>query len=120
MNKKMVATVAVFVWLAGALAGGQETTEVYIPIGESPGVSGVSSIIGTVSEVDYESQSLVVTANGTSRSIEMDDDTHYYLDRSDTKEPSSEGDVRDCQVGRMVEVKLAGDGMADWIKIDVE
>lgn len=118
IRRTIVTTVAMVASIAGAWAGGQETTEVYIPIGKSPGVSGVSSIVGTVTEVDYDAKSLVVTTDGSPRSIDMDDETDYYLDRSDSNEPSTKGDVRDCQVGRTVEVKFAEDGKADWIKID--
>lgn len=101
-------------------AGAQETTEVYIPIGQSPGVSGVSSVIGIVSEVDYETRTLVVQSADRTTTVSMDDETDYYLDRSDSERSNTKGNMYDCTIGRTVEVKFADDGTADWVKIDAD
>ncbi len=102
------------------VAAGQEATEVYIPIGKSPGVSGVSSVIGTVSTVDYETRTLVVKSAEKTVTVEMDAGTEYYMDRSDSERSNSAGDMYDCKIGRTIEVKIAADGTADWVKIDAD
>lgn len=109
-----------FALLNPVVTVGQQATEVYIPIGKSPGVSGVSSVIGTVRKVDYAAHTLVVRSTQKIVTVEMDTQTDYYLDRSDRRLSNSTGDMYDCKVGRTIEVKLADDGTADWVKIDAD
>ena len=121
MNRSaLLSLVFAFALLRPCVAAGQETTEVYIPIGKSPGVSGVSSVIGTVSKVDYETRTLVVESAETTVTVNMDAETDYYLDRSDSQGPNSKGEMYDCKIGRTIEVKLTDDGTADWVKIDAD
>ena len=121
MNRSaMLSLLAALALLGPLAAAGQETTEVYIPIGRSPGVSGVSSVIGTVQAVDYEARTLVVKSAERTVTVAMDADTDYYLDRSDSEAPNSKGEMHDCKIGRTIEVKFAEDGAADWVKIDAD
>ena len=96
---------------------GQQTTEVYIPIGKSPGVSATKSIIGTISATDYDAHQTTITANGVSTTVTMTDKTLYYLDRNQVKQTNSMGSFNDCEEGRRVEVKTDTDGNVEWIKI---
>ena len=97
----------------------QAATEVYIPIGRSPGVSGVSSSIGVVTDL--------APLRVSGRAFAIDDRTDVYLDRSGAGEPSSVGSPADLVRGARVEVAFCvpryGRGLgcratADWIKID--
>lgn len=98
-------------------ASAQQATEVYIPIGESPGVSATKSVNGKITSVDYMTRSLKMSTSAGSRTVRMDDDSLYYLDRSKRREKNTMGSLEDCKVGRAVEVKLNADGQVEWIKI---
>ena len=57
-------TIIVFGFLALSFA--EKTTELYIPIGQSPGLSGKYTLIGKIDEVSPPDQTLKVTgASGT-------------------------------------------------------
>lgn len=117
------------IWTAGLLAGllaataitvAQEAAEQYIPIGESPGLSGDKTVKGQVIRVDYDADMLMVKGRSETRIIRTDDATRFYLDRTDQKRSNRLGDFSDCQVGREVEVLVGDDDKADWIKIDTD
>lgn len=95
----------------------QEATERYIPIGESPGVSGQGSLIGVVDELDYESGELQLLVNNEMKTVYVDRSTRYYIDRSASRDSNVLGTLRDCRAGRRVEVAMGKNGTARWIKI---
>ena len=103
------------VTILASSAAAQEATERFIPIGMSP---GVSSVIGTISQVDYDAQRMTINVDGTSLTIELAARTHYYLDNYKLKKSNETGDLHDCKAGLRVEVKLDDDCKADWIKIE--
>ena len=53
MHKLLAGIVVMGLWL-GCLAQvhGQQMTEIFIPIGQSPGVSGKSSLVGAIESVN--------------------------------------------------------------------
>jgi len=103
--------------LGAGAAHSQQATEVYIPIGESPGVSNVNSIMGTIENVDYSERSMQVRDRTGTRAVTMDDKTRYYVDSTVEKRSNRYGSLSDCQVGYYVEIKLRADGKVDWVKI---
>jgi hypothetical protein len=104
--------------IAGHLAA-QETTEQFIPIGESPGVSGEESIVGEIVAVDNRKQEVLVSSGERRLTFKVERDTRIYLDRSDQRRENTETDFAACRVGRMVEIKPHQDDatIASWIKI---
>lgn len=113
-------TLLVTGFLSSNLTHGQETTERYIPIGKSPGVSDKSSYIGTITAVDMDAHTIDIDSNRGDVTIEITEDTRIWLDRSEAKRSNAVGSYSDCQVGRKVEVMhIRGDEtVADWIKIE--
>jgi hypothetical protein len=100
---------------------GQKTTERFIPLGQSPGVSGKTSVIGTIAAVDAATRSLSVQSGTGSQRCSVTDATRIWLDRSAAKQPTQEGTMADLRPGRRVEVKFADDktcAVAEWIKVD--
>lgn len=96
----------------------QQATEVFIPIGQSPGLSDKYTYMGTVESVNKQKQT--IRADG--RDIEIVGDTEIWLDRTALKERNSSGSFADLQSGRQVEIKYVdatGKQVADWIKIKV-
>jgi hypothetical protein len=101
-----------------APASAQQATERYVPIGRSPGVSGVSTVTGTVESVDAAAGRLTLRTDTGPRVLEIADATRIWLDRSALGESNRAASLGACQPGREVEVKLAAGGRrADWIKI---
>jgi hypothetical protein len=101
-------------------AHAQRTTERYIPLGASPGVSGKVTLIGTVSGVDSSGVVVVQSAAGTQR-VKLTDATHLWLDRSAAQQPTTTATATDLRPGRRIEVKFSDDRArttAEWIKID--
>lgn len=106
--------------LAATAAVGQMMTERYVPIGESPGVSGKLSTIGTIVEVDREDHTMTVDGERGRRTYRIMDTTHIWLDRSSWQLTNVTGSYRDCVEGRRVEVLRRQDdeAVADWVKIE--
>lgn len=103
-------------------AGAQRTTEQYIPIGQSPGISGVRSYIGAITAVDPQRRTFTVQDSTGPHTIRVAERTRIWLDRSAERLSNEAGDLTDLRVGRRVEVKYVDDqarDTADWIKVAV-
>ena len=123
MLSRYLGPVVMVVTLGGALdAYGQEATEMYIPIGQSPGLSGKGSLIGTLESVDPKEKSVIVSSPSGPRRVAIAGRTMIWLDRSLQKERNRSGVFADLQQGRKVEIKLRqGEPkpVAEWIKVEV-
>lgn len=113
-----VSAIALFLLIA-APAAAQRATEVHIPIGESPGVSGSDSVIGTITDIDYSQHRMMVSVDGEARTVKTTPKTRYYLDRSRERERSEAADFSECREGRLIEAYVDDGGNAVWIKISV-
>ena len=111
------ATLTLLALLAVIPAAAQRATEVYIPIGESPGVSGSDSVIGTITDVDYSQHKMTVTSDGAAQTVKTTTETRYYLDKSADAESSKAAGFDECREGRRIEAYLDDSGYAIWIKI---
>ncbi len=102
------------------IAGAQQTTERYIPIGASPGVSGEYSYIGEIVAVDMSNRTLTVEDESGRHTITLTAETRIWLDRSQRRRTALEGNYEDCEVGRRVEVMHRHDDpmVAEWIKVE--
>ena len=100
----------------------QEATERFIPIGESPGLSGTRTMIGTIEAVDREKRTLTIAAQEGTYSVAVTPRTRIWIDRSREQQPALTGTFRDCDRGRRVEVKLeeGEEPVADWIKVQAD
>ena len=111
----------VIVMLAATLkVYGQEASEMYIPIGESPGLSNRLSLIGTLESVDARAKIVRVSNPSGAHSVKLTERTRIWLDRSLDQRPNRSGAAADLQRGRKVEIKLRrGEPgpVADWIKV---
>lgn len=98
----------------------QQTTEQFIPIGQSPGVSSVQSYIGEVESIDLSAGTVTVVGPDGSMTFTITDSTHVWLDRSGMQESNGVGAPADIAVGRRVEVKYRDPQTreeAAWIKV---
>lgn len=118
----IVALVVSAALLSAAFA--QRATEIFIPIGESPGLSGKYSAIGKIVSYDATSRTLEVRDNDGGHTAKLTDDTEIWLDRSQIEETNSVGSPADLQQNRLCEIKHVYDGdtrkeEAEWIKIQI-
>jgi hypothetical protein len=115
-----LAAILVVLAAGGSHAHGQEATERFIPIGQSPGQSGKTTLIGSIQSVDAQGRQLTIsTAAGVSK-ISVTERTKIWIDRSASKQTNSLGSVADLQAGRRVEVKwdAKDKSRAEWIKVE--
>lgn len=93
----------------------QRATELFIPIGKSPGLSREGkTIIGKVSAADNKT----VTVSG--RSVHVVDVSEVYLDRSAARKQNTYGKFDDIKTGTSVEIYAPVNSVAVWIKIQTE
>lgn len=125
MRLSLMLTVIAVAGLLVTPARAQKATEMFVPIGQSPGVSGVTSVIGTIVSCDETSGVVTVSDDKGQHTATLTAETKIWLDRNMTKKSAGVGARSDCQQGRRVEVKYVYEGAtrtarAEWIKIQVE
>lgn len=87
----------------------QKTTELFIPIGKSPGLSEKGrTIIGTVIKIEGAQ---ITVGNKVSR---LSEKAKVFLDRSQVKKTNTLGTLADIQVGSFVEIFPS-----EWIKVRI-
>ena len=123
MLNRYLGLAIVVVALGGTFeASGQQATEMFIPIGQSPGLSNKESVIGTLESVDPGKQMVTISSSSGAQTVGITDRTMIWLDRSEQKQPNQNGAINDLQKGRKVEVKVRkGEpkAVAEWIKVQV-
>lgn len=122
LNRYLRLAIVVMV-LGGTLeASGQQATEMFIPIGQSPGLSNKGSVIGSLESVDPGKRMVTISSPSGAQTVVITDRTLIWLDRSEQKQPNQNGAINDLQKGRKVEVKIRkGEpkAVAEWIKVQV-
>lgn len=124
MLKNAILVVAALLLLSYADASAQKATEVFIPIGESPGLSGKYTMIGKIDSIHAQTQTIVVSDSTGSHSVQISEHTKIYLDRSELNTSNKKGVFSDIRVGMLAEVKYEYEkqeihGPVEWIKIQV-
>ena len=109
-------------WIIGAFSvQAEKATELYIPIGESPGLSGKYTVLGKIDQVDAKNQTLKMSGPSGSYTVKLTQSTFIYLDRSKVKRSNIYGTLADCKVGDTVEVKFIDNSRnkpVEWIKVE--
>ncbi len=119
--KRLSITLLLLLLVSATLVQAQRSTERYIPLGQSPGLSGKVTLIGLVATVDSAGSSLALQTPTGPRRFQLDDKTRLWLDQSAAKQPTLVATMADLRVGRRVEIKFGdgnNSGLAEWIKID--
>jgi ABC-type sugar transport system substrate-binding protein len=122
LNRFLAMAVAIGALGSASWAFAQEATEMYVPIGQSPGVSGKTTVIGTVQALNAAARTLTVAGPSGLQTFAITAKTRIWLDRSAAKQSNQSGSLPDLQQGRRVEVKpqsAAAKAGADWIKVQV-
>jgi len=122
MNRRRLLRAARLLALLGPFhAHGQRRTERYIPIGRSPGASGVTTRIGTVQSADARSRTFELETPEGRHEVAVPADAPIWLDRSRQRQSALDGSFDDLQPGRRAEVRYASParaGHALWIKVE--
>ena len=122
LNRYLRLAIVVMVLGGTFEASGQQATEIFIPIGQSPGLSNKGSVIGTLESVDPGKRMVTISSPSGAQTVGITDRTLIWLDRSEQKQPNQDGAINDLQKGRKVEVKVRkGEpkAVAEWIKVQV-
>lgn len=114
--------VTLLAWSGSPLAHGQKAAERFIPIGQSPGLSGTVTVIGDIETVNGPGRVITIAGPTEAWSAKVTDRTRIWLDRSRFRLPTKTGTFNDLQRGLTVEVKYQDDaqrgkGQAEWIKV---
>ena len=117
------AIVVALLW-GTSFAHGQKSTEQYIPIGQSPGLSGKYSSIGSIADVNARARTITITIPDSAgpKVVQITDTTRIWLDRSKLKKSNISGKFADLVKGRRVEVMVGYPDrrdVAEWIKVEV-
>ena len=122
MQNGLIGLGAVIALLLGAPpALGQMMTEQFIPMGQSPGLSGKYTDLGEIKQVDVEGRTITLGGAAGGRAVAVTERTQIWLDRSKLRQTSVAGGFADLREGRQVEVKYEDDERrqtATWIKVE--
>jgi hypothetical protein len=103
-------------------ARGQKATEQYIPIGQSPGVSGKYTWIGEIADLNLRARTVTITDAAGPRTIRITEKTRIWLDRSKLKLTNLTGHFSDLRKGGRIEMKYETPERRDvveWVKVEV-
>lgn len=120
MLRVSVVVLVLMTWLVPGVA--HEETERYIPIGQSPGISGKYSYLGPIRSIDQAQHAVLIEDSSVRRAVKITAGTRIYLDRSANGLTNLTGSFEDCRVGQTVEIKYVDfrtKDAADWIKVRV-
>src|SRR5437870_6073785 len=110
IRRFVVALVGMSVFLGGGppAPSAQEMTERYIPVGQSPGLSGKYTVIGKIQTTNARDQTVAIVGTTRSWSAKVTEKTKIWLDRSKLRLTNLKGTFSDLRPGATVEVKPEG------------
>ena len=103
-------------------ASAQKTTEIFIPIGKSPGLSGEHTKMGSIETLNVTDQTVTMSDAEGSYTIQVAEGCSIWLDKSKMKLTNQVGSFSDLVAGRLVEVKFKDNDPehgVEWIKVEI-
>jgi len=115
-------SLAILLLCCSVAAHAQKATEQFIPIGQSPGLSGKHTLIARIEAVNPPTRTLTLKSESGTHTVRMTDQTRIWLDRSRLRQPNTKGTFADCSVGSLAEMKFVQNerkqgGVAEWGKV---
>ena len=101
-------------------AGAQKATEMFIPIGQSAGLSGKHTMLAQVQAVNETQRTLTMLHNGTPYTVRLGARTPVWIDRSKQQQANSTGTLAEVKPGMSAEIKFEKNNRAaevEWIKV---
>jgi hypothetical protein len=120
-SKTLLRTMLFMVIFGGSsLTYAQQTSEQFIPIGMSPGISNKYSYIGKITAIDATTKTISMQSDKGPRTITISPITRIWLDRSKNKKSNIVASFDDIKIGRDVEVMHVheNENTAIWVKIE--
>jgi hypothetical protein len=119
-----IAGIAVLLWGSTPYAHGQRATEMFIPLGQSPGLSGKVTVMGKIETIQAKDRTIAIAGPSGSLTAKITDRTKIWLDRSRLKLTNQTGTFGDLKKDQTVEVLYEGaerkdKAAADWIKVQI-
>jgi hypothetical protein len=121
-NVTLVAALCLLL-LSAPEAGAQKATEIFIPCGKSPGLSGIHTVHGTIDNVTAQSRQLSMTDSSQTYSITVSQGAKIWLDRSKLKITNITGDFSQLKKDLLAEVKFIDNDRqkgVEWIKVQLK
>lgn len=123
LRSRLLLAIAINVlWISAfAIAHAHPASERFIPIGQSPGISGKYSYVGVINAVNAANWTITVVESGSPMDIKVTESTKIWLDRSKRRKTNLSGNYQDCGVGDKVEIKFVdpdAKDTAEWIKVE--
>jgi len=116
--------IAVLLWGSTPYAHGQRATEMFIPLGQSPGLSGKVTVTGKIEAIQTKDRTIAVAGPSGPMTAKITDRTKIWLDRSKLRLTNQTGTFADLKKDQVVEVLYEGaerrdKAAADWIKVQI-
>ena len=123
LRNKKISLLALILFAFTVCVHAQKETEVFIPIGKSPGVSGKHSIMGKVESVNVSDSTMSIRQETGIKTLKMTEQTKIYLDKSKLNQQNKKGNYTDLRTGMTTEIKYVDNkpgNPIDWIKVAIE
>lgn len=121
MSKKLIIIgIICFLAFGAYTVSAEKATELYIPVGQSPGLSGIHTVMGQIDQVNFQDETLKMTGPSGIYTVKLTRWTFIYLDRSKAGMTNTYGKLSDCLAGDTVEVKFEDNSRSkpvEWIKV---
>jgi hypothetical protein len=119
-----IAVVAIALFWVTPNVYGQKATEIFIPVGKSPGLSGKYTSIGKITAIDTLNRTITVADSSESYNVKITERTQIWLDKSKLKLTNQKGAFADLRKELLVEVKYEENqrqdkSSAEWIKVQI-
>ncbi len=118
------------IWLMGIIILGiapflhaEKAAELYIPVGQSPGLSDSHNLIGRIDAVDYQNRSLTVIGTAGRFIVHTTEHTLIFMDKSKLRQPNRYGTFAEIKPSIIVEVRFEAEKRhrpAEWIKLQID
>lgn len=122
MRSIMATAVSIMLLCSLSLAHAQKATERYIPMGQSPGLSGKYTYLGQIKDINAQETSIIIADSAQDRTVKITPRTRIWLDRTGRKMTNLNGVFADLKKGRKIELKYKDHErklFADWVKVEV-
>ena len=103
----------------------QKATEVFIPLGKSPGVSGKYSVIGKIESVNMKDSTITIQQAKDNKTVKIriTATTEIYIDKSPLKQTSQKGSMANIKQDLMAEFKYKDNkpgNPCEWVKVHLK
>ncbi len=120
-----VVGMSALLWGGPPAPSAHEMTERYIPVGQSPGLSGKYTVMGKIQAINAQDQTVTILGTTGTWRAKITERTKIWLDRSQLRLTNLKGAFSDLRPGLTVEVKHedhrrgVSSGPTEWIKVQL-